>query len=637
MNSAVEELGILAQALVEEQREEERRLAAVLEKQSLRIRKAEGLTWAPVTIETQHFTFGGRVKLTLQKGQNGGLDDAFRSGSPVHFYQANDAGLPADERAVRRGIVRKIRGGTAAVILDGNPLEAAALHERWTLDERADDRTYRLMAEALSHWINTEDDSAAFRRNGLLGLGTAQLPVETKPIAHPSLNPGQRTWVAMAEAAEQLVILHGPPGTGKTTTLLAFVQRAVERGERLLLAASSNAAVDLLVKGCVRQETTPVRIGHPVRLDADVVEYGLDAHVEKDPEFKQVKDMRKRAEKVWKQINTFHRNFGAAQRAERNAARSEARSLESEANAMEAYLSERVVRTSQVVCATLTGCADDHLKGQSFDWVVIDEASQAMLPAALIAMQRGPRLILAGDPYQLPPVVKSDEARANGLEVSVLERAMRGDHNAAASLMLTDQYRMVPDIMQLASDLFYDGRLCDARAFDATPAGNAVQFIDTAGCGFDEDKEPATGSTCNPDEAGFLVQRLVEVARAHPSFAIAVIAPYRAQVDALNRCIDDACSGDVDLRNRIECSTVDAFQGQERDVVFISLTRSNASGEIGFLKEYRRMNVAMTRAKHRLLIIGDGATVGQDVFYADLFEAAESRGFYHSAWEWMSM
>ena len=150
MNSAVEELGRLAHALVAEQREEERRLAAVLEKQSLRVRKAEGLTWAPVTIENQGFTFGGRIKLTLKKGQNGGLNDAFRSGSPVHFYQANEAGLPADGRAVRRGIVRKIRGGTAEVILDGDPLEAAALHERWTLDERADDRTYRLMADALS-------------------------------------------------------------------------------------------------------------------------------------------------------------------------------------------------------------------------------------------------------------------------------------------------------------------------------------------------------------------------------------------------------------------------------------------------------------------------------------------------------
>lgn len=637
MNTAVEELGKLAHALAAEQREEERRLASVLEKQSLRVRKAEGLTWAPVTIESQGFTFGGRIKLSLKKGQNGGLDDAFRSGSPVHLYQANDAGLPADERAVRRGIVRKIRGGTAEVILDGDPLEAAALHERWTLDERADDRTYRLMAEALNHWINTEDESAISMRNGLMGKGTDELPIETTPIAHPSLNRGQRTWVAMAEAVDQLAILHGPPGTGKTTTLLAFVQRAVERGERMLLTAPSNAAVDLLVKGCVRRETTPVRIGHPVRLDADVVEYGLDAHVERDPEFKQVKDLRKRAEKAWKQANTYHRNFGSEQRAERNAARSEARSLESEANAMEAYLSERIVRTGQVVCATLAGCADDHLKGQSFDWVIIDEASQAMLPAALIAMRRGPRLILAGDPLQLPPVVKSDEARAGGLAVSALERAMQGDHNATVSHMLTDQYRMAPDIMQFASDLFYDGRLCNARSPDVALDGKAVQFIDTAGCGFDENKEPVTGSTCNPDEAKFLIQRLMEQAAEFPEHGVAVIAPYRAQVDVLNRCIDDACSGHVDLRARIECSTVDAFQGQERDVVFISLTRSNATGEIGFLKEYRRMNVAMTRAKHHLFVVGDGATVGQDAFYADLFEAAESRGFYHSAWEWMSM
>jgi superfamily I DNA and/or RNA helicase len=196
---------------------------------------------------------------------------------------------------------------------------------------------------------------------------------------------------------------------------------------------------------------------------------------------------------------------------------------------------------------------------------------------------------------------------------------------------------MAPDIMQLASDLFYDGKLCDGRGSAVALAENAVQFIDTAGCGFDEDKEPVTGSTCNPDEAKFLVQRLMDLAAEHPAHAVAVIAPYRAQVDVLNRCIDDACSGDVELRARIECSTVDAFQGQERDVVFISLTRSNATGEIGFLKEYRRMNVAMTRAKHRLLVIGDGATVGQDAFYAELFEAAESRGFYHSAWEWMSL
>ena len=637
MNSAVEELGTLARAIVDEQREEERRLSVLLEKQSLRIRRAEGLTWSPVVIENQSFTFGGRIKLMVKKGQGGGIDDAFRSGSPVHFYQANEAGLPKDQKNVRRGIVRKVRAGNAEVILDGEPLDSVQMYERWTIDERADDRTYRLMAEALSYWINTEDRVKLVLRNGLMGLGTRPKRIKAKEISHPSLNTGQCNWISLAETAQALAILHGPPGTGKTTTLLAFVERAVERGERLLLSAPSNAAVDLLVKGCVRQKTTPVRIGHPVRLDADVLEYGLDAHVEKDPEVKQIKDMRKRAEKAWKKANTYHRNFGAEQRAERRSARSEARSLESEANAMEVYLSERIVRTSQVVCATLAGCADDCLKSQSFDWVIIDEASQAMLPAALIAMQRSPRLILAGDPMQLPPVVKSDGARAGGLEVSALERAMKGDYNASVSLMLTDQYRMAPEIRQLASDLFYEGKLRDARASDPPIIGDTVQFIDTAGCGFDEEKEPVTGSTCNPDEANFLVQRLVDVAAESPLFDVAVIAPYRAQVDVLNRCIDKLCSGDLDLRNRIECSTVDAFQGRERDMVFISLTRSNASGEVGFLKEYRRMNVAMTRAKNHLTVIGDGATVGQDSFYAHLFDVAQIRGFYRSAWEWLSL
>ena len=232
------------------------------------------------------------------------------------------------------------------------------------------------------------------------------------------------------------------------------------------MTAPSNAAVDLLVKGCVRQETTPVRIGHPVRLDTDVVEYGLDAHVEKDPEFKDqgLRNVpRKRGNRPTPTTGISDQTTCGTQ-----SRWSEAQSLEFEANAM-GYISERIVRTGQVVCATLAGCADDHLKGQSFDWVIIDEASQAMLPAALIAMQRGPRLILAGDPLQLPPVVKSDEAQAGGLAVSVLEQAMQGDHNTGVSQMLTDQYRMAPTIMQLASDLFYDGRLCDEHLKSLLP------------------------------------------------------------------------------------------------------------------------------------------------------------------------
>lgn len=637
MSKAVEELGQLALALVDEQREEEARLAAVLEKQSLRLRKAEGLTWSPVTIEQQAFTFGGRVKLLLKKGPNGGMDDAFRSGSPIHLYQANESGQPIDTKAMHRGIVRKGRGGEVEVVLDGEPLSASSLHERWTLDERADDRTYRLMAEALSHWINTQDETEKAVRDRLLGFKASdRKPVELPRLDLAHLNAGQCQWIALAESAESLAILHGPPGTGKTTTVLAFVERAVQRGERLLLVAPSNAAVDLLVAGCAKRGMEPVRMGHPMRMDEAVFMYGLDAQVEGDPEFKQVKELRKRAEKAWGEANRFHRSFGATERAQRTSARKEARALESDATAVESYIAERIIRTSSVVCATLAGSADANLNGQRFDWVILDEASQAMQPAAWIAFRRARRVLLAGDPHQLPPVVKSDQALKRGLGVSMLERAMVPS-NAPQINVLQDQYRMAPSIMEWASNLFYEGRLRSAQTQSEPKASPSVRFIDTAGCGFDEQRAEGGESTCNPDEAQFTAERVRELVEAHPTFQCGVIAPYRAQVDALNRCLDAVIGAQSPERYRVDCSTVDAFQGQERDAIFISLTRTNPRGEIGFLKEYRRMNVAITRAKHHLTVIGDGATVAQDAFFAQLIEAAEAKGFYRSAWEWMHL
>ena len=575
--------------------------------------------------------------MLLKKGVNGGMDDAFRSGAPIHLYQANESGQPIDATAVRRGIVRKGRGGEVEAVLDGDPLSASSLHERWTLDERADDRTYRLMAEALSHWINTEDEGEKALRDRVLGYSdSTNGPVTAPVLAIKQLNSGQCQWIAHAENAESLAILHGPPGTGKTTTVLAFVERAVQRGERLLLVAPSNAAVDLLVAGCAQRGIDPVRMGHPMRMDESVFMYGLDAQVERDPEFKQVKELRKRAEKAWDEANRFHRNFGSEERAQRTSARREARALESDATAVESYIAERIIRTRSVVCATLAGSADANLNGQPFDWVILDEASQALQPAAWIAFRRGRRVLLAGDPHQLPPVVKSDEALKRGLGVSILERAMVHS-NSTHVHVLQDQYRMEQSIMEWASNLFYDGRLRSAGPQGESHAIPPVQFIDTAGCGFDEQRTEGGESTSNPEEAQFVVERVRELIEANPNFQCGVIAPYRAQVDVLNRCLDVVFGAQSLERSRIDCSTVDAFQGQERDAMVISLTRSNPQGEIGFLKEYRRMNVAITRAKHQLTVIGDGATVAQDAFFERLIEAAESKGFYRSAWEWMHL
>ena len=644
MNGAIEELGKIAEALVYEQREEEKRLAAVIEGKSLRIRRSEGVTWSPVTIEDQDFTFGGRVRLMVKMQHNAGLTGAFRTGSPVSIYQANEAGAPQVPAEVRIGIVRRANAASLEIILDGIPLTAAETHERWTLDARSDDRTFQRMARAMSHWINTDDEGEQGLRDALLDEGA--LPEAVSHVRPqialvgppPALNAQQQAWFTDALNEPVLSLLHGPPGTGKTTALLAYVVEMVHRKKRLLLTAPSNAAVDLLVAGCAKRGISAVRMGHPMRLSDEVQRFGLDMLVEADPEYKQVRDLRKRAKKAWQIVDRFHRNFGSEQRAERAAARHDAKSLQKEAFELERFIAERIIRQAHVVCATLSGSASEALATEKFDCVIIDESGQAMLPAALIPMRKSNRYILAGDPHQLPPVIKSDKARTMGLDESALARFMRSKSCAERITLLTEQYRMHPDIMAPSSEWFYEGRLQAAPEMLLHALPEILRcpwtFIDSAGCGFDEEKEEGSASTFNGAEAEFVLQRTLEILQACPTFQVGVIAPYRAQVSELMRQFD-ALGVQADMRERVEFATVDAFQGQERDAIVISFTRSNSEGEVGFLKEYRRTNVAMTRAKHHLLMIGDGATLGSDSFYHQLIERAEESQAYFSAWEWL--
>jgi len=644
MNGAIEELGKIAEALVYEQREEEKRLAAVIEGKSLRIRRSEGVTWSPVTIEDQDFTFGGRVRLMVKMQHNAGLTGAFRTGSPVSIYQANEAGAPQVPAEVRIGIVRRANAASLEIILDGIPLTAAETHERWTLDARSDDRTFQRMARAMSHWINTDDEGEQGLRDALLDEGA--LPEAVSHVRPqialvgppPALNAQQQAWFTDALNEPVLSLLHGPPGTGKTTALLAYVVEMVHRKKRLLLTAPSNAAVDLLVAGCAKRGISAVRMGHPMRLSDEVQRFGLDMLVEADPEYKQVRDLRKRAKKCWQIVDRFHRNFGSEQRSERAAARHDAKSLQKEAFELERFIAERIIRQAHVVCATLSGSASEALATEKFDCVIIDESGQAMLPAALIPMRKSNRYILAGDPHQLPPVIKSDKARTMGLDESALARFMRSKSCAERITLLTEQYRMHPDIMAPSSEWFYEGRLQAAPEMLLHALPEILRcpwtFIDSAGCGFDEEKEEGSASTFNGAEAEFVLQRTLEILQACPTFQVGVIAPYRAQVSELMRQFD-ALGVQADMRERVEFATVDAFQGQERDAIVISFTRSNSEGEVGFLKEYRRTNVAMTRAKHHLLMIGDGATLGSDSFYHQLIERAEESQAYFSAWEWL--
>jgi superfamily I DNA and/or RNA helicase len=515
------------------------------------------------------------------------------------------------------------------VVFDHAPFDGQDQHRRWTLDACPDERTFSVMAMALNRWIN-EDRPDRIRLRDVV-LGRRELPeVHGDGGIWPPLNAPQCEAVNAMTARPLLTVIQGPPGTGKTTTLVEGIRQLVLAGERVLAAAPSNAATDVIARQCLAAGLKVVRIGNPVRVDDEVADHSLESLVERDPEYKQVRDLRRRAEDAWRDATRHRRQFDADARTEKRAARAEAKDLQSTALELEQALEERVIRHADVVCATLTGTADQDLRPFHFPVLVVDEAGQALEPLVWAGLLKADRLVLAGDPQQLPPTVHA--SKAGLLEVSLLEKRMaRLAAVPAPGGVLTIQYRMHAGIMGPVSDYFYGGQLLAHesvadRGFDDLPPWT---FIDTAGCGFDEQREPEGESTFNPDEAAFVAARLAEIRKVHPEASIGVIAPYRAQVQALEAAMSP------DLASGLDIHTVDSFQGQERDIILLSLTRSNPDGAIGFLSEYRRTNVAMSRARKHLLIVGDSSTLGNDPFFSWLVERSEADGAYRSAWESM--
>ncbi len=630
---AIEELGAVAALLAIEAAEEAERMAAAVQGAPMRVRRAEGLTWSPVEVEPGDGAVGGMASVVVRWQPGSGELQAFRAGAPVLLSAVDGSGEP------RRGIVRNATPDTLHVLLEGPPPSRSELHGSWTLDVRPDERSAKTMAWALSEWLNASDKTRRTFRDGVLGY--ADLPEAAgradgaAPVSH--LNGPQQAAVEAIVERPPLLLLHGPPGTGKTTTLVAAIQGLVAGGEQVLATAPSNTAVDVLAAKCRDAGLRVVRIGHPARVDETLLSCTVDALVEQDPGYRQVRELRRRATDAFHDADRNRRSFGADDRRDKRAARDEGRDLLREARATEAYLVDRVLRDADVVCATLIGTADPLLGSLRFPVVVMDEAGQALEPAAWVALLRADRAVLAGDPQQLPPTVRSLEAAKGGFDISLLEKCM--DRHAGVpgrSHLLTVQYRMHRSIMQPPSDAFYAGALeADGSVAERGIAGlEPWVFIDTAGCGFEEAREEGAESTSNPEEAVFVVARIAELLAAAPSASIGVVAPYRAQVQELNARIAEAGWTAAD-RARVEVSTVDSFQGQERDVMVLSLTRSNGEGEIGFLNEYRRTNVAMTRARMHLLMVGDSATLGSDPFFSWLIDRALADGAHRSAWDWM--
>ncbi|MCB9604622.1 MAG: AAA family ATPase, partial [Sandaracinus sp.] len=560
-------------------------------------------------------------------------DLALRPGAPVLLWW--DALEPAT--SVRAVIARR-PGAQLTLVVDADAPDRL-FEGSFRLDLEAPEATFDVGGRALARWKEVDGKSPlrALRDTLLAGeepeLERARARrVETFFDGH--LNAPQRDAVELALSGRVVSLVHGPPGTGKTRTLTEIVRQAVAAGERVLVCAASHTAVDNLAERLVAASIPLVRLGHPARVAEALEAMTLDAQVDASEEQALARQWSREAA----QLRRKAARRSALERDARREMHREAWRLLKDARGHLRGAEKRIFERARVVCATLAGAAESRLDFEHFDRVVLDEATQALDPLALAALRRAPVAVLAGDPRQLPPTVIDPGVASEGLGTTFFERLIDAPFGPEIGRMLLVQHRMHEAIMRFPSEHLYDGRLVAAsevathRLEDLGVRADATRdapwiFLDTAGRGWDEERSDDDPSTKNPGEAERVVAEVKRLLRRGVAPRdVAVITPYEAQARVIRGLLVE------ERREGLEVGTVDGFQGREKEAVVVDLVRSNERGEVGFLADVRRMNVAITRARRFLLVLGDGATLARHSFYAAFLEHAELEEAHLSAW-----
>lgn len=482
-----------------------------------------------------------------------------------------------------------------------------------------DQRTSEIMLQAVRDIDNQSAVKAIFTKiHGDESFGQNLITETQLHLKNGNLNESQQNAVKAMVNNESLVILHGPPGTGKTTTLIEGIVQLVEQKKRILVTAPSNTAVDNIAKGLVLQGLKILRVGNSLKVDDIIFPYTPEGKMQEAKEHKEIKKLKIRAEELRRMSFQYKRNFGREEREQRGLLLKEVKSIRKEIRDIRNYFDEKLFEQAEVILGTPIGLSDFLPKKAHFDTLVMDEAGQAIEALTWVVFPFTDNWVLAGDPFQLPPTVLSQQAEKQGLSISILEHSFK---NCQDVYFLDTQYRMRASISNFSSNYFYNAALQtpDAQADIA----QHIVYYDTAGTGFDEQSGVDGTSLLNEGELG-IVQKIIEQEELK-LFDVAFISPYSGQVQLAKEILPAG----------ITISTIDSFQGQEKKIVIISLVRSNSEAIIGFLKDYRRMNVALTRAKEQLFVIGDSSTIGQDVFYSQFLTYMEEIGGYKSAWELM--
>ena len=640
----LERLTTLRQLLKIERDEDFEQYKLHFARNNINYRRQNGVTWYPVVITNTEIGLGEYLTIDIERTTNHNEPHQFSGGKNVALFSQN---YP-DEKQLN-GTIKIINPNKIRLSLSIDELPDWCDDGKLGINLLFDEASYKEMDIALEKVINARNNRLAHLRDVMYGLIPPVFEKADETIQITGLNQSQNNAVQKILAAKDIAIIHGPPGTGKTTTLVQAIRQTLKTEKQILVCSPSNTAVDLLTEKLHREGISVLRLGNPARISEDVMVNTLDAKVAAHESYKDLKNYRKTADEYFRMAGKYKRTFGREEREQRQLYYNEARKILSEARVLEDYILSEQFNKAQVIACTPVVSSNRMMRDKQFTTVFIDEAAQALEPLCWIPISRSDRVIFAGDHFQLPPTVKSKRAEAGGLKETLFERSMT---IPGASVMLNTQYRMHETIMNFSNNQFYKNNLlADVSVKDSVLSFDEddyllhtpFDFIDTAGCGFNEITNPESLSTANPEEAMLLISHLKLVLEQYERginltglkrLTIGIISPYKEQVQYITNKIGE----DEFLKNysaQIAIKTIDGFQGQERDIIYISLVRSNDTREIGFLADTRRMNVALTRAKKKLVVIGDSATLGNHSFYKNFLDYADSVKAYKSAWEFL--
>jgi superfamily I DNA and/or RNA helicase len=636
MEGIEEKIGELEKWLKLEKQEDLRQFQSYLLPLSLAEKRERGYLWYPLTILHQGFSIGENIKITVERTKNKGNNHVFRAGNPIRLCEIAEQ----KEGTYLVGVVHFVRDDTMQIIFGQSYLPDWVFKSSIAILPEFDEKSYKEMEAVLRILKNTNKGRVQHLKEILFGDKVPSFSTLKGEIVNSLLNNSQNEAVNHILSAQDISIIHGPPGTGKTTTLVSAITRLCEIEYQVLVCAPSNTAVDLLTERISKKGLTVVRLGNISRVDEEILMHTLDYQISTHEESKAIKRMRIEADSLRKKANSFRNSLDYGQKRQKRELISEANDLSTWVNQLEKRLIEQILDRAQVITCTLVGSAHSLLAGRKFKTVLIDEAAQALEPATWIPIMKAEKVVLCGDPFQLPPTVKSKDANKSGLSLTLMEKVLQKGFNHQ---MLEVQYRGNDMIMGYSNHYFYNNKLIASPLVKDKRLpfqdNNPLIFIDTAGTGFEEKPEKGSGSLFNADEFSLLREHIYRIindmqALVNVEFpSIVILSPYKGQVNYIESEIRE----DEKLVNLpIKVKTIDGFQGQESDIVIISLVRSNGKNEIGFLKDYRRFNVAITRAKLQAVVVGDSATIGKDLFFIGFLDYCEVNKAYRTAWEYMA-